>query len=79
LVIRQERTLFYEGDDSVGVNRLIRFTPEGEYYVLAQHVIPLPEFARMEEELPENVHSEVAGPTFSPDGQTLYFNIQVLA
>ena len=63
-------------EDSGGVNRLIGFTPEGEHYVLAQHVIPLPEYERMEEELPENFHSEVAGPTFSPDGQTLFFNVQ---
>ena len=64
-------------EDSGGVNRLIGFTPEGEHYVLAQHVIPLPEYERQEEELPENFHSEVAGPTFSPDGQTLFFNVQV--
>jgi secreted PhoX family phosphatase len=43
-------------------------------YVLAQHVIPYPFLE--EEELPENFHSEVAGPTFSPDGQTLFFNVQ---
>lgn len=64
-------------EDSGGINRLIGFTPEGEHYVLAQHVIPLPDYERQEEELPENFHSEVAGPTFSPDGQTLFFNVQV--
>lgn len=64
-------------EDSGGVNRLIGFTPEGAHYVLAQHVIPLPEYERLEEMPPENFHSELAGPTFSPDGQTLFFNIQV--
>ena len=61
-------------EDSGGVNRLIGFTPEGERYVLAQHVIPPANYE--EEELPENFHSELAGPTFSPDGQTLFFNVQ---
>ena len=61
-------------EDGGGVNRLIGFTPEGEWYVLAQHVIPYPYLE--EEGLPENFRSEVAGPTFSPDGQTLFFNVQ---
>jgi secreted PhoX family phosphatase len=61
-------------EDSGGVNRLIGFTPEGEHYVLALHTIPPGNLE--EEELPENVRSEVAGPTFSPDGQTLFFNVQ---
>ena len=61
-------------EDGGGVNRLIGFTPEGIAYVLAQHVIPYPFLE--EEELPENFHSEVAGPTFSPDGHTLFFNVQ---
>ncbi|MBA2598131.1 MAG: DUF839 domain-containing protein [Chloroflexia bacterium] len=61
-------------EDGGGVNRLIGFTPDGEHYVLAQHVIPPQNHE--EEELPENLHSELAGPTFSPDGQTLFFNVQ---
>jgi len=61
-------------EDGGGVNRLIGFTPEGEHYVLAMHNI-LP--GNIEgDELPENFLSEVAGPTFSPDGQTLFFNVQ---
>lgn len=62
-------------EDGGGVNRLIGFTPEGAHYVLAQHVIPYPLLE--EEGLPESFHSEVAGPTFSPDGKTLFFNVQV--
>lgn len=62
-------------EDGGGLNRLVGFTPEGESYVLALHNIPEP--YAIEEELPENFRSEVAGPTFSPDGQTLFFNVQV--
>ena len=61
-------------EDGGGVNRLIGFTPEGESYVFAHHNIPYPFLE--EEGLPENFRSEVAGPTFSPDGQTLFFNVQ---
>jgi uncharacterized protein len=61
-------------EDSGGINRLVGFTPEGEHYFLAQHVIPPANLEQ--EELPENFHSEIAGPTFSPDGQTLFFNVQ---
>jgi hypothetical protein len=59
------------------VNRLIGFTPEGEHYVLAQHTLPLPEYEKLEAVPPENFHGELAGPTFSPDGETLFFNVQV--
>ncbi len=62
-------------EDGGGVNRLIGFTPEGESYVLALHNLPDP-FLK-DEGLPENFRSEVTGPTFSPDGQTLFFNVQV--
>ncbi|MGH2614503.1 MAG: alkaline phosphatase PhoX [Thermomicrobiales bacterium] len=61
-------------EDGGGVNRLIGFTPEGESYVLALHAIPPSNLE--EEELPDNFLSEVTGPTFSPDGQTLFFNVQ---
>jgi secreted PhoX family phosphatase len=61
-------------EEGGGVNRLIGFTPEGESYVFALHSIPFPTLE--EEGLSENFLSEVAGPTFSPDGQTLYFNVQ---
>lgn len=61
-------------EDGGGVNRLIGFTPEGESYVLALHTIPPSNLE--EEELPANFLSEVAGPAFSPDGQTLFFNVQ---
>jgi hypothetical protein len=62
-------------EDGGGVNRLIGFTPEGQTYVFAEHDVPFPFLE--EEELPETFRSEVAGPTFSPDGQTLFFNVQV--
>ncbi len=61
-------------EDGGGVNRLIGFTPEGESYVFALHNIPYPTLK--EEGLPVNFQSEVTGPTFSPDGKTLYFNVQ---
>ena len=57
-----------------GVNRLVGFTPNGERYVFAEHNLPVP--FKEEEGLPDNFRSEVAGPTFSPDGQTLFFNVQ---
>ena len=53
---------------------MIGFTPEGESYVFALHNLPYPTLE--EEGLPINFQSEVAGPTFSPDGKTLYFNVQ---
>jgi secreted PhoX family phosphatase len=62
-------------EDGGGVNRLIGFTPEGESYVLALHNLPDPYLE--EKGLPENFRSEVTGPTFSPDGKTLFFNVQV--
>jgi secreted PhoX family phosphatase len=61
-------------EDGGGVNRLIGFTPEGESYVFALHNIPYPYLEA--EGLPDNFRSEVAGPTFAPDGQTLFFNVQ---
>jgi len=61
-------------EDGGGVNRLIGFTPEGQSYVLALHSLPYPTLE--EEGLPINFQSEVAGPCFSPDGQTLFFNVQ---
>jgi secreted PhoX family phosphatase len=61
-------------EDGGGVNRLIGFTPEGQSYVLALHSLPYPTLE--EEGLPVNFQSEVAGPCFSPDGQTLFFNVQ---
>ncbi len=61
-------------EDGGGVNRLVGFTPDAQSYVLALHNIPYPTLE--EEELPINFQAEVAGPTFSPDGKTLYFNVQ---
>jgi secreted PhoX family phosphatase len=61
-------------EDGGGVNRLVGFTPDAQSYVLALHNIPYPTLE--EEELPINFQSEVTGPTFSPDGQTLFFNVQ---
>lgn len=62
-------------EDGGGLNRLVGFTPEGESYVLALHNLPFPYLE--EEGLPDNFRSEVTGPTFSPDGRTLFFNCQV--
>lgn len=61
-------------EDGGGVNRLVGFTPDAQAYVLALHNIPYPTLE--EEGLPINFQSEVAGPTFSPDGATLFFNVQ---
>jgi secreted PhoX family phosphatase len=61
-------------EDGGGINRLIGFTPEGDVYVLAEHNVPYPYLEA--EGLPANFRSEVTGPTFSPDGQTLFFNCQ---
>lgn len=48
-------------EDGAGSDRIIGLTPEGTTYVFAENVLN---------------HSELAGPTFSPDGQTLFVNIQ---
>lgn len=61
-------------EDGGGINKLVGFTPEGQSYLLAIHTIPYPLLEA--EGLPENFRSEVAGPTFSPDGKTLFFNVQ---
>jgi uncharacterized protein len=61
-------------EDGGGVNRLIGFTPDADAYVMALHSMPYPTLE--EEGLPINFQSEVAGPTFSPDGSTLFFNVQ---
>jgi secreted PhoX family phosphatase len=61
-------------EDGGGINKLVGFTPEGESYLLAIHTIPYPFLEA--EGLPENFRSEVAGPTFSRDGTTLFFNVQ---
>jgi uncharacterized protein len=61
-------------EDGGGVNRLVGITPNGESYVLALHSLPYPTLE--EEGLPINFQAEVAGPCFSTDGQTLFFNVQ---
>ncbi|SFB36104.1 hypothetical protein SAMN04488072_11921 [Lentibacillus halodurans] len=48
-------------EDGGGSDRIIGLTPEGETYVFAENVLN---------------DSELAGPTFSPDGKTLFVNIQ---
>ncbi len=69
-------------EDGGGVNRLIGFTPEGIAYVLAQHKKKKkkkssPSPFREAEELPRELPFGSGGPrTFSPDGQTLFFNVQ---
>lgn len=48
-------------EDGPADQRLLGVTPEGEVYVLGQNVLN---------------DSELCGATFSPDGSTLFFNIQ---
>ncbi|MFC3040504.1 alkaline phosphatase PhoX [Virgibacillus xinjiangensis] len=48
-------------EDGGGVDRIIGLTPEGEAYTFAENRLN---------------HSELAGPTFSPDGKTFFVNIQ---
>lgn len=48
-------------EDGAGSDRIIGLTPEGSTYVFAENVLN---------------DSELAGPTFSPDGKTLFVNIQ---
>ncbi len=50
-------------------NRIVGFTPEGRSYVFANNRVPVPGGDPGE-------RSEFAGPTFSPDGQTFFVNIQ---
>lgn len=49
-------------EDTKGENRIIGITPAGEYYVIAVNVAP--------------EGSEWAGACFSPDGTTLFANVQ---
>lgn len=58
-------------EDGDGENRVMGITPEGNVYKFANNRVPLlgsdpanPEF------------SELAGPTFSPDGRTFFVNVQ---
>jgi secreted PhoX family phosphatase len=48
-------------EDGGGVDRLLRVTPEGAVHPLARNLAG---------------DGEVTGPTFSPDGTTLFFNVQ---
>jgi secreted PhoX family phosphatase len=48
-------------EDGPGDNGLVGVTPQGELYKLARNVLN---------------HSELAGAVFSPDGTTLFVNIQ---
>ncbi|MGP4108905.1 alkaline phosphatase PhoX [Virgibacillus sp. L01] len=48
-------------EDGSASDRIIGLTPEGETYLFAENVLN---------------NSEMAGPTFSPDGKTLFVNIQ---
>ena len=56
-------------EDGDGENRVMGITPEGEVYPFASHNIPSPDGEPGE-------RSEFAGPTFSPDGNTFFVNIQ---
>ncbi|GGB52755.1 hypothetical protein GCM10011409_32930 [Lentibacillus populi] len=48
-------------EDGGGSDRIIGLTPEGTTYIFAENILN---------------DSELAGPTFSPDGKTLFVNIQ---
>ncbi len=48
-------------EDGGGSDRIIGITPEGTSYIFAENVMN---------------NSELAGPTFSPDGRTLFVNVQ---
>ncbi|WP_087974128.1 alkaline phosphatase PhoX [Oceanobacillus rekensis] len=48
-------------EDGNGTDRIIGITPEGDSYVFAENMLN---------------NSELAGPTFSPDGKTFFVNIQ---
>lgn len=50
-------------DSGVPPNRVRIYSPSGQLFDFAANVMPNEE------------RSEIAGPTFSPDGQTLFFNI----
>jgi secreted PhoX family phosphatase len=49
-------------EDTTGTNRIIGVTPVGEFYPIAENVAPN--------------GSEMAGACFSPDGTTLFANVQ---
>lgn len=49
-------------EDGDGENRIIGVTPEGSSYVFARNRLP--------------GENELAGPTFAPDGQTFFVNVQ---
>ena len=56
-------------EDGDGANRVMGVTPEGRVYKFANNRVPLPGGEPGE-------YSEVAGPTFSPDGRTFFVNVQ---
>jgi len=56
-------------------NRIIGFTPEGGSYVFANNRVPFQSSPGLLSGEPGE-RSEFAGPTFSPDGQAFFVNIQ---
>jgi secreted PhoX family phosphatase len=54
-------------EDGDGANRMMGITPEGAVYTFANNRLKIGT---------EGDFSEVAGPCFSPDGQTFFLNIQ---
>jgi secreted PhoX family phosphatase len=55
-------------EDGDGANRVMGVTPEGRVYKFASNRVPIPD--------DPTSFSEFAGPSFSPDGQTFFVNIQ---
>jgi hypothetical protein len=58
-------------EDGDGRNRVMGITPEGNVYRFANNRLPVPGGDPNNPEF-----SELAGPTFSPDGRTFFVNIQ---
>jgi uncharacterized protein len=48
-------------EDTSGPCRIVGVTPDGQFYVLAEMMVP---------------NRELAGACFSPDGSTLFVNVQ---
>jgi secreted PhoX family phosphatase len=74
IVITPWGDLWVAEDGDFG-NRIIGFTPEGRSYVFANNRVPFQSSPGVPAGDPGE-RSEFAGPTFSPDGQTFFVNIQ---
>lgn len=66
-----------DGDDQGGTNFVRYLTPAGRLETLIRNDTPL-DVHRFDDEVPKGTvgRSELAGPTYSPDGRWLFVNIQ---